>query len=37
MFFGWGLGPGRIAEVAVGVAPTFLPRHRTQKQFDAVR
>ena len=37
MHIRFGLGPGRTAKVAVGVARTFLPRHRTQKQFDAVR
>lgn len=28
-------GPPRLP--SAGVARTFLPRHRTQKQFDAVR
>ena len=32
-----GPGPDRTATFAVGVARTFLPRHRAQKQFDAVR
>jgi hypothetical protein len=32
-----GAGPDRTATFAVGVARTFLPRHRTQKRFDAVR
>ena len=31
-----GAWAGPTAKVAVGVARTFLPRHRTQKQFDAV-